>query len=125
MKRSGKAWAAVVILPLAAGCSVLGGGEPANAPQLLLERTTRDTRIRGEIERRFAAEPSIGAGRVRVVVDGGEVQLHGSVAGLGALRCAETNAELTSGVVLVIDFLVLQPGPPTARCLAPRTLPAA
>ncbi|HEX8431188.1 MAG TPA: BON domain-containing protein [Longimicrobium sp.] len=125
MKRSGKVWAAMAIFPLAAGCSVLGGGETANAPQLLLERTTRDTRIRSEIERRFAAEPSIGAGRVRVEVDGGQVQLHGSVAGLGALRCAETNAELTSGVILVIDFLVLQPGPSTARCIAPRVVQAA
>jgi hypothetical protein len=46
--------------------------------------------------------------------------LHGSVTGMGALRCAEANAELTPGVVLVIDNLVLLPGPPTTRCLAPR-----
>ena len=115
----------MALLPLAAGCGGIGGGEAANAPRILAERTARDTRIRGEIEARFAAEPSIGAGRVRVVVDGGEVQLHGSVAGLGAVRCAESNAELTSGVTLVIDFLVLQPGPSTARCLAPRAFPAA
>lgn len=107
------------LLPLA-GCSFFGGGEPAVTPQVVAERAAAETRIRREVEARLAAEPSVGPGRVRVVVQGSEVQLHGSVAGSGAHRCAETNAELTPGVSLVIDFLVLQPGPATARCLAPR-----
>lgn len=111
------------LLPLA-GCSVFGGGEPAVTPQVIAERAAAETRIRREVEARLAAEPSVGAGRVRVVVQGSEVQLHGSVAGFGAHRCAEANAELTPGVSLVIDFLVLQPGPATARCLAPRVFAA-
>jgi hypothetical protein len=114
----------VGILPLAAGCSVFGGGAPAVTPQVIAERAAEDTRIQREVEARLAAEPSVGAGRVRVVVQGGEVQLHGTVAGFGAHRCAEANAELTRGVSLVIDFLVLQPGPSTVRCLAPRVFPA-
>jgi osmotically-inducible protein OsmY len=91
---------------------------------VLAQRAAEDVRIQREVEARLAAEPSVGAGRVRVVVQGGEVQLHGSVAGMGAHRCAEANAELTPGVVLVIDFLVLQPGPVQVRCLAPRVFPA-
>jgi osmotically-inducible protein OsmY len=99
---------------------VFGGGKSAVTPQVVAERAAADTRIQREVEARLAAEPSVGAGRVRVVVERGEVQLHGSVAGFGAHRCAEANAELTPGVTLVIDFLVLQPGPSTVRCLAPR-----
>lgn len=116
---------AVALLPLAAGCGVFGGGEPGPTPQVIAQRVADDARIQREIEARLAAEPSVGAGRVRVVVQGGEVQLHGSVAGLGAHRCAESNAELTPGVLLVIDFLVLQPGPSQAPCRAPRVFPAA
>ena len=44
--------------------------------------------------------------------------------GMGALRCAERNAELERGVRLVIDHLVLDPGPRDVRCLAPRALAA-
>lgn len=111
------------LLPLA-GCSLFGGGEPAVTPQVIAERAAADTRIQREVEARLAAEPSVGPGRVRVTVTAGEVQLHGSVAGYGALRCALSNAELTTGVVLVVDFLVLQPGASTARCLAPRVFAA-
>lgn len=103
------------------GCSVLGlGGAPVD-PQVEVRRTAEDSRIRQDVERRLAAEPSIGAAQIRVVVTGGEVQLHGSVAGFGALQCAMTNAELVPGVVLVIDFLVLEPGPRSVRCLATRS----
>ena len=107
-----------VAASMLAGCALAGGG--GDSPALVAQRTALDERIRGEVEARLAAEPSIGGGRVRVVVEGGEVQLHGSVAGFGALRCAETNAELTRGVVLVMDFLVLEPGPRVVRCVAPR-----
>ena len=124
MKRANFGVWAVALLPLAAGCGVFGGKEPRLAPEVVAQRAADDVRIQREIEARLAAEPSVGAGRVRVVVQGGEVQLHGSVAGLGAHRCAESNAELTPGVVLVIDFLVLQPGPPQAPCRAPRVFPA-
>ena len=102
-----------------AGCGLLAGRETPS-PAVLQARAADDARIAAEVERRLAAEPAIGPGRVRVVVERGEVQLHGSVAGLGALRCAETNAELTRGVTLVIDFLVLLPGSPEANCLSPR-----
>ena len=113
------------VVGLVSGCGFFGGGEAAPTPQVLAELAATDARIQREVEARLAAEPSVGPGRVRVVVQGGEVQLHGSVAGLGAHRCAEANAELTPGVALVIDFLVLQPGPATARCLAPRVFGAA
>jgi osmotically-inducible protein OsmY len=83
-----------------------------------------DDRIRREIEARLAAEPSIGAGRVRVEVQRGDVSLHGPVKGLGALQCAIANADLVRGVSTVIDKLVLEPGPATVRCLAPRVAPA-
>ena len=121
-----KVWrwmAGAALLPCAAGCSLFGG-KTAVAPQTVAQLAAEDSRIQREVEGRLAAEPSVGPGRVRVVVEGGEVQLHGSVAGLGAVRCAESNAELTPGVALVIDFLVLQPGPATTRCLAPRVFGA-
>jgi hypothetical protein len=110
----------MAMVPLVAGCSLLGGGDPGPMPEDIARRAAEDVRIRREVEARLAAEPSVGPGRVRVTVSGGEVQLHGSVAGYGALRCAVSNAELTTGVVLVVDFLVLQPGASTVRCLAPR-----
>ena len=109
---------------LLSGCGFFGGGEKGPVPEVIAQRAAEDVRIQREVEARLAAEPSVGPGRVRVVVQGGEVQLHGSVAGLGAHRCAETNAGLTPGVVLVVDFLVLQPGPSTARCIAPRVFGA-
>jgi glycerate kinase len=76
-------------------------------PAQITARQTDDARILREVEARLAAEPSIGAG-----------------SGLGALRCAERNAELVRGVRLVIDHLVLDPGPRDVRCLAPRALAA-
>lgn len=119
-----KGWLGMALVPAVAGCSLFGGGDPGPAPQEVARLAAEDVRIRREVEARLAAEPSVGAGRVRVTVTGGEVQLHGSVAGYGALRCALSNAELTRGVVLVIDFLVLQPGASTTRCLAPRVFAA-
>ena len=106
------------------GCGFLSRAEP-ETPEQLQTRVAAEERIRQEVEARLAAEPSIGAGRVRVEVQrGGEVSLHGAVAGFGALQCALANAELVRGVRLVIDHLELQPGPRTVRCLAPRALPA-
>jgi osmotically-inducible protein OsmY len=81
---------------------------------------SQDERIRREVEARLVSEPSVDASRIRVVVNGGEVQLYGAVPGLGALKCAVTNAELVRGVRLVIDLLVLERGPATVQCLAPR-----
>ena len=105
-------------------CGLLGGGRPQETLEQVAVRTADDERIRREVEARLAAEPSIGGGRVRVEVQRGEVALHGSVTGFGALQCAVANAELVRGVRLVIDHLELQPGPRTVRCLAPRTFPA-
>ena len=102
-----------------AGCGMLNR-KPKDTPAQIAAREAEDARITREVEARLAAEPSIGAGRVRVAVDRGEVGLFGSVAGFGALRCAERNAELVRGVRLVIDQLVLDPGPRDVRCLAPR-----
>lgn len=124
VSRPNKMWMGMALVPLVAGCSLFGGGDPGPTPQDVARLAAEDVRIRREVEARLAAEPSVGPGRVRVTVTGGEVQLHGSVAGYGALRCAVSNAELTTGVVLVIDFLVLQPGASTARCLAPRVFAA-
>lgn len=106
-----------------AGCGLLNR-KPKDTPAEIAARAAQDARITREIEARLAAEPSIGPGRVRVQVDGGEVGLFGSVAGFGALRCAERNAELVRGVRLVIDQLVLDPGPRDVRCLAPRVAPS-
>ncbi|HWK89159.1 MAG TPA: BON domain-containing protein, partial [Longimicrobium sp.] len=113
------------VLAALSACSLLGGGAPADTPQQIAAREEADARIRREVEARLAAEPTIGAGRVRADVAAGEVRLHGAVQGFGALRCAINNAELVPGVRLVIDFLVLEPGPRDVRCLAPRvfTLP--
>ena len=102
------------------GCGLFGGGRPAETPAQVAARTAEDARIRREVEARLAAEPSIGGQHVRVEVVRGEVALHGAVTGFGALQCAIANAELVRGVHLVIDHLVLNPGPPTTRCLAPR-----
>ena len=113
-----------LLVPVLAGGCALFGGRGGESPAELQARTARDARIQAEVEARLAAEPSIGPGRIRVAVTRGEVELHGSVEGLGALRCAEANAELTPGVRLVIDFLVLLPGQRTVRCLAPRSLPS-
>ena len=81
---------------------------------------TDDPRIRADVEARIAAEPSLDAGAIRVEVDGRTVLLHGSVAGLGAWRCALANAELVEGVRSVVDFLHIQRGPREVQCLAPR-----
>lgn len=90
----------------------------------MLDRS-QDDRIRQEVEARLVREPSLNAAGIRVVVNGGEVQLHGTVQGLGALKCAVTNAELVPGVRLVIDLTVLERGPVTVQCLAPRPVQAA
>lgn len=106
------------------GCALFGGGDPPPTPAEVAALTAEDERIRREVEARLAAEPSIGAGRVRVEVQRGDVSLHGPVAGLGALRCAISNADLVRGVSTVVDKMVLEPGPSTVRCLAPRAAPA-
>lgn len=99
------------------GCGLLGGGRAEDAPVLPADAP----RIEREVAARLAAEPSIGPGRVRVVVqEGGTVSLHGSVQGIGALQCAIRNAGLVPGVRNVADFLVLERGPRDVRCLAPR-----
>ncbi|HYJ79411.1 MAG TPA: BON domain-containing protein [Longimicrobiaceae bacterium] len=110
----------LLAVALLGGCGLLGGGRPAESPAQIATRTADDARIGREVEARLAAEPSVGAGHVRVDVQRGEVALHGAVTGFGALQCAIANAELVRGVRLVIDHLVLQPGPRTVRCLAPR-----
>jgi osmotically-inducible protein OsmY len=106
----------------ASACSLLKH-RAEETPAQIAARAQVDSTIQREVEARLAAEPSIGAGRVRVSVERGEVGLYGAVAGLGALNCAERNAELVRGVKLVVDQLVLEPGPKTVRCLAPRTFP--
>ncbi len=118
-------WMGTTVLAAAlagAGCSVLGigGAAPVETPEQILVRTNLETAIAREVEARMAAEPSIGSGKVRPVVMGGQVQLHGVVQGFGALQCAQANAGLVPGVTLVVDFLVLQPGPARVTCLAPR-----
>jgi osmotically-inducible protein OsmY len=114
-------WALMAMMT--AGCGFLNK-KTVDTPAQIAARARDDARILREVDARLAAEPSIGAGRVRVAVERGEVGLFGSVAGFGALRCAERNAELVHGVRLVIDQLVLDPGPKEARCLAPRSASA-
>ena len=112
--------AAVVLLATQAGCALLGGGRPAETPEQAAERGVREETIRREVEARLAAEPAIGPGRIRAEVSRGDVRLHGAAPGFGALQCAMANAELVPGVQLVVDMMVLQPGPSRATCLAPR-----
>lgn len=113
----------LLLLPLLAGCSLLSR-RAVETPEEVRVRTERDLVIQREVEARLAAEPSIGPGRVRVTSLRGDVSLHGGVIGYGAQRCALRNAELTAGVRLVIDFLVVEPGPSTVPCLAPRAFDA-
>jgi osmotically-inducible protein OsmY len=105
---------------LVQGCALLGGGQPRETPAQVQERAVLEESIRREVEARLAAEPSIGAGRIRAVVSQGDVHLHGAAPGFGALQCAIANAELVAGVRSVVDFMVLQPGPSRVTCLAPR-----
>ena len=117
--------AAIAALPVLAGACGFLTKEVAETSVQIAARESDNTRIQREVEARLASEPSIGGGKVRVAVEGaGEVALFGAVSGLGALRCAERNAELVHGVRLVIDQLVLDPGPKEVRCLAPRTASA-
>jgi osmotically-inducible protein OsmY len=110
---------------LAGACSVFGGRKAVESPEARMVREAAEARIRGEVEARIAAEPSLAGARVRVEVNRGrEVGLYGTVPGIGALRCVVTNAELVPGVSLVIDHVELQPGPPAVPCRAPRVFPA-
>lgn len=109
-----------VAAALLQGCALLGGGEPRETPAQVQERSAREETIRREVEARLAAEPSIGAGRLRAVVNESDVHLHGAAPGFGALQCAIANAGLVPGVRLVVDFMVLEPGPRDVTCLAPR-----
>lgn len=120
MARGGRIAAAALL----AGCGFLNR-RPQVTPAQTAAAAAEDARIQREVDARLAAEPSIGAAKVRVAVQGGEVSLFGAVSGSGALRCAERNAELVRGVKLVIDQLVLDPGPVTVRCLSPRVFPGA
>jgi osmotically-inducible protein OsmY len=113
--------AAAALLASQAGCALLGGGgAPAETPVQAAERQVREETIRREVEARLSAEPAIGAGRIRAVVNHADVQLHGAAPGFGALQCAMANAALVPGVQLVVDMMVLQPGPSRVNCLAPR-----
>jgi osmotically-inducible protein OsmY len=116
--------AAAALLASQSGCALLGGRAPAETPAQATERQTREEAIRREVEARLAAEPAIGAGRIRAVVKDKDVQLHGVVPGFGALQCAIANAGLVPGVELVVDMMVLQPGPSRVNCLAPRVFAA-
>ncbi len=108
---------------LVQGCALLSG-EPSETPEQVQARATAEETIRREVEARLAAEPSIGAGRIRAVVNQGDVHLHGEAPGFGALQCALANAGLVPGVRLVVDFMVLQPGPSRVDCRAPRVFTA-
>ena len=112
--------AITALLTAQGGCALLGGGEPVETPVQIAQRMTREETIRREVEARLAAEPAIGAGHIRAVVRNRDVQLHGMARGLGALQCAMANAGLVAEVHLVVDMMVLQPGPARVECLAPR-----
>lgn len=124
-RRAPRLLAVAMVLAVQGGCALLGGGDPPETPEEVVVRVASEDAIRTAIEARLAAEPAIGAGRIRAVVDGSEVQLHGVALGFGALQCAIANAELVPGVRLVIDMMVLQPGPTRVTCLAPRVVPVA
>lgn len=124
-RRAARRMRAAVMVWAASGmgaCALLGGSEPAETPAQISERTSREAAVVREVQARMAAEPSIDAAAIRPVVVGTEIHLHGSVRGFGALQCARANAEMVPGVTLVIDFLVLQPGPARVACNSPRVL---
>ena len=100
-------------------CFLLGGCSLLRRPLPEPDRS-QDPRILQEVEARIAREPSLDRDAIRVDVDGGIVLLHGRVEGIGAWRCAITNAELVPGVQTVVDYLVLARGPREVACLAPR-----
>jgi hypothetical protein len=108
------------VLAVHSGCALLGGGSTTETPEQIAVRVTREETIRREVEARMAAEPAIGAGRIRAVVIDRDVQLHGTAPGFGALQCALSNASLVPEVRLVVDMMVLHPGPSRVNCLAPR-----
>lgn len=109
---------ALLLACLLAGCGVLRREGVPPVPPAEAESIER------EVSARLAAEPSIGAGNVRVELQGRTLVLYGSVRGLGALQCAIRNAELVEGVQSVVDYLVLERGPRDVECLAPRAFPA-
>lgn len=117
--RRARCGAVAALLVTQGGCALLGG-EPAETPVQVAQRMTREETIRREVEARLAAEPAIGAGHIRAVVRNRDVHLHGVANGLGALQCAMANAGLVAEVHLVVDMMVLQPGPARVECLAPR-----
>jgi hypothetical protein len=99
--------------------AVLVAGCGPRQPLVPVDRS-QDARIQAEIVARLAGEPSIDAGNIRVVVEGGMAMLHGAVRGIGAWQCTITNAELVRGVQSVVDYLVIERGERDVRCLAPR-----
>ena len=105
--------ALLLLVSSLAGCGLLR--RPAVPVDL-----SQDDRIRREVTARLAGEPSLDAAHLRVEVNGGVVQLHGGVAGLGAWQCAISTSGLVAGVSSVVDYLVIERGPRDVRCLAPR-----
>jgi hypothetical protein len=103
----------LLLTGIAGGCRALSRGDPP------VDRT-QDPRIRGEVQARLSAEPSVDAAAIRVEVDGAIVILYGSVAGLDAWQCAIRTAQLVPGVLSVVDYLVIERGPHGVTCLAPR-----
>jgi hypothetical protein len=97
----------------AVACSAL------RRPPPVVDRSA-DPGILADVERRLQAEPSVDFSNIRVEVDGGVVLLYGSVEGIGAWECAIRNAELVPGVLTVVDYLVIERGPRSGACKAPR-----
>src|SRR5690349_17224980 len=95
--RCTRRWMLACAALLVQGCALLGG-ETRETPAQAQERAVQEEAIQREVEARLAAEPSIGAGRIRAVVNQGDVHLHGAAPGFGALQCAIANAELVAGV---------------------------
>jgi hypothetical protein len=124
MARFGYTLAMGAMLVVSTGCALLGR-EPRESPEQASLRVALENDIRAEVEARLAHEPAIGPGRIRVEVNRTDVHLHGSVEGYGALRCALATAGLVRGVTLVVDYLVMQPGPTEVTCRAPRVFPSA
>ena len=102
------------------GCGVVGGGARLETPQEQTIRLEREGRISRELLARLAAEPAVDPSGIRPVIVGEQIQLHGTVQGFGAWMCTMANAELVPGVELVVDFLVMRPGPSFVTCRAPR-----
>lgn len=101
----------------------LGGCSFLRRPDEPVDRS-RDSWILTSVRDRLDAEPVLAPRDIRVEVDGAIVRLYGNVSGMGEWQCAIRNAQRVPGVLIVVDYLMIERGPRDVRCIAaPVALP--